>query len=134
MDSPTNIYKEITGFISITVIPKYEPIHSNPAIGKYIFSYQIIMENLGLVPVQLMSRHWNITDSINVKREISGEGVIGLQPEIEPGEEFTYSSWCPLHSPIGKMSGFYTFINKHSNEKFEVLIPEFLLVSDFKLN
>lgn len=134
MGDQTNIYKEITGFMSVTVIPRYEPVHSNPSVGKYIFSYQVTMENLGQVPVKLLSRHWEITDSINSKREITGEGVVGLQPQLEPGEDFTYSSWCPLHSPIGKMSGHYVFLNEQNHETFEVIIPEFLLVADFKLN
>lgn len=120
--------------MSVTVIPRYEPVHSNPSVGKYIFSYQVTMENLGQVPVKLLSRHWEITDSINSKREITGEGVVGLQPQLEPGEDFTYSSWCPLHSPIGKMSGHYVFLNEQNHETFEVIIPEFLLVADFKLN
>ncbi len=134
MDSSTKVYKEITGFMSISVVPKYEPIHSNPAVGKYIFSYHITMENMGLVPVKLLTRHWHIMDSINVQREISGDGVIGLQPVLDPSEEFSYSSWCPLHSPIGKMSGYYVFLNMNTKEKFEVSIPEFILVADFKLN
>lgn len=134
MDNLSKTYKEITGFMSISVVPKYEAVHSNPSVGKYIFSYHITMENMGLVPVKLISRHWYIVDSINVQREISGEGVIGLQPVLEPGEDFSYSSWCPLHSPIGKMSGHYIFMNLHTKEKFEVTIPEFILVSDFKLN
>lgn len=95
-------YSAITDDISISVVPKYEPSESNPAIGKFIYSYQITIENLSKDTVKLISRHWYIVDSIQEKREVKGEGVVGVQPELNPGETFQYMSWCPLHSPIGK--------------------------------
>lgn len=134
MTNKSNIYTEITEDISITVVPKYEAAESNPAIGKFIYSYQVTIENLGNETVKLLTRHWHIVDSIQIKREISGEGVIGLQPELKAGEVFQYMSWCPLNSPIGKMYGTYTFINMAQKSTFTVRIPEFVLVSDFKLN
>jgi ApaG protein len=127
-------YLEITNDISIQVVPKYLHDESNPAIGKFIHSYQIFIENQGKDTVKLLSRHWYIVDSIQEKREVKGEGVVGVQPEIRSGENFQYMSWCALHSPIGKMYGTYTFSNMATNTVFKVKIPEFLLVSDFKLN
>ncbi len=134
MTDKTKIYTQVTNDISISVIPAYEAADSNPAIGKFIYSYQVTIENLGHDTVKLLTRHWHIVDSIQIKREISGEGVIGQQPELHPGEMFQYMSWCPLNSPIGKMFGTYTFINLDKKSTFTVEIPEFVLVSDFKLN
>ncbi len=134
MTDKHKIYNEVTDDISISVMPKYESDESNPAIGKFIYSYQVIIENLGLDTVKLLSRHWYIVDSIQEKREVKGEGVVGVQPELKPGESFQYMSWCPLHSPIGKMFGNYQFINLTAKTTFTVNIPEFLLISDFKLN
>lgn len=128
------IYNEVTNNISISVVPHYESLESNPAIGKNIFSYHVKIDNLGLDKVQLLSRHWHIVDSNTLKREISGEGVIGLQPELTAGESFEYTSWCLLQTPMGKMYGTYEFINLDTNEKFEVVIPVFKLHADFKLN
>jgi ApaG protein len=134
MTDKTKIYTQVTNDISISVQPAYEAADSNPAIGKFIYSYQVTIENLSNDLVKLLTRHWHIVDSIQIKREISGEGVIGQQPELHPGDVFQYMSWCPLNSPIGKMYGTYTFINLDKKTTFTVDIPEFVLVSDFKLN
>jgi ApaG protein len=134
MTQESKEYNEITEGIRISVIPSYVASESNPAIGKFIYSYQVTIENLSKDTVKLLSRHWHIVDSIQVRREVNGEGVIGQQPELHPGDIFQYMSWCPLHSPIGKMYGTYTFINLDEKKTFEVNIPEFLLISDFKLN
>ena len=134
MTDKYKIYNEVTDDISISVMPKYESDESNPSIGKFIYSYHVIIENLGSDTVKLLSRHWYIVDSIQEKREVKGEGVVGVQPELKPGESFKYMSWCPLHSPIGKMFGHYFFINLNTKTTFKVSIPEFLLISDFKLN
>jgi ApaG protein len=134
MTDKTKIYSAISNNISISVVPRYIPEESNPAIGKFIYSYEITIQNLGDSTVQLISRHWHIRDSIQVKREVKGEGVVGKQPILLPGESFSYMSWCPLDSPIGKMSGTFTFIHTDTEDSFEAEIPEFLLISDFKLN
>ncbi|MFZ1748843.1 MAG: Co2+/Mg2+ efflux protein ApaG [Saprospiraceae bacterium] len=134
MDQKSKIYSSVTDDICISVVPRYEAEESNPAIGKFIYSYHITIENLSKDPVKLLSRHWHIIDSIQLRREVVGDGVIGQQPELRPGDTFQYMSWSPLHSPIGKMFGTFTFINLRSKITFEVDIPEFILVSDFKLN
>ncbi|MBK9737373.1 MAG: Co2+/Mg2+ efflux protein ApaG [Saprospiraceae bacterium] len=134
MTDKNRIYNAITEQISISVIPRYEAEESNPAIGKFIFSYQVTIENIGLITVKLLSRHWHITDSIQIRREVKGEGVIGKQPVLKSGDVFNYMSWCPLNSPIGKMSGIYIFQRVEDKSTFEVVVPEFVLISDFKLN
>lgn len=134
MQDKTNQYQAVTENICISVQPKYEASESNPAIGKFIYSYYVTIENKGRSKVKLLSRHWHIVDSIQIKRQVNGEGVIGQQPELKSGEVFEYMSWCPLNSPIGKMFGHYTFLNMDQNVTFQVMIPEFILVSDFKLN
>ncbi|MBC7885198.1 MAG: Co2+/Mg2+ efflux protein ApaG [Saprospiraceae bacterium] len=134
MTEKNKIYTAITEMISISVQPKYEAEESNPAIGKFIYSYQVTIENTGMNKVRLLSRHWYIVDSIQIRREVKGDGVIGKQPVLDPGSVFQYMSWCPLNSPIGKMYGNYTFERIEDKTTFEVTVPEFLLVSDFKLN
>jgi len=134
MTDNQNIYKAVTKYIIISVVPRYEAAESNPAIGKFVFSYHITVENSGKHRVKLISRNWYIVDSIQSRRQISGEGVVGQQPELHPGDSFSYMSWCPLQSAIGKMFGSYTFYNFDENEHFDVKIPEFKLIADFKLN
>lgn len=134
MTDKNKIYTAVTEMISISVQPRYEAEESNPAIGKFIYSYQVTIENNSFVNVKLLSRHWYIIDSIQIRREVKGEGVIGKQPILAPGGSFQYVSWCPLNSPIGKMYGSYTFERLEDKSTFEVVVPEFLLISDFKLN
>jgi ApaG protein len=99
-----------------------------------MFSYKINIENLSDYTVQLISRHWYIFDSNGTHREVEGEGVIGVQPVIEPHENYEYVSGCNLKTEIGKMSGTYTFKRLVDNQLFEVTIPEFELLCPFKLN
>lgn len=120
--------------IRIEVISKYESHHSLPAQEKFVHSYQITIRNTGRDTVQLLRRHWIITDSSATIREVKGDGVIGLQPIIESNQSHTYTSWCPLNSEVGKMSGSYTMINLVTNEYFEVVVPEFPLIADYVLN
>lgn len=134
MTDKNKIYSSISNDISISVLPKYAAAESNPAIGKFIYSYEITIENLSNATVKLLSRHWHIADSIQIKREVKGDGVVGQQPVLKPGQKFYYMSWCPLDSPIGKMYGTFTFKNLDDFSEFLVEIPEFILVSDFKLN
>ncbi|MCE2788372.1 MAG: Co2+/Mg2+ efflux protein ApaG [Saprospiraceae bacterium] len=134
MKTKNNTYESTSNQVHIRVTPRYEANESNPAIGKFIYSYHITLTNENPFTVQLLQRTWHIVDSIQERREIRGKGVVGQQPVLAPGESFSYTSWCPLHSPIGKMFGSYDFLNLVNSQQFEVEIPEFLLVSDFKLN
>ncbi len=124
----------ITKGIKVSVETFYQPAYSRPLEMKYIFSYHIIIENLSDETVQLLRRHWFIYDSNGVIREIEGEGVIGKQPVLAPGETHQYASWSPLTTEMGKMYGTYLFQRQEDKEQFEVNIPEFHLLAPFKLN
>ncbi len=124
----------ITNGIRITVSPRYEEQHSNPLDHKYLYSYHVIIENLSEHTVQLLRRHWNILDSSGVKKEVHGDGVIGKQPVLLPGQLHEYSSWCPLLTGLGKMSGYYSMKRLDDNQIFRVEIPAFELIAPFTLN
>lgn len=94
--------------------------------GPYVFAYTIEIENVGQRTAQLLSRHWIIIDAHNVVQEVKGDGVVGEQPTLRPGERFEYTSGCPLPTPVGTMKGTYTFIGE-GGEQFDVPVSEFLL-------
>lgn len=94
--------------------------------GPYVFAYTIEIENVGERTAQLLSRHWIITDAHNIVQEVKGDGVVGEQPTLRPGERFEYTSGCPLPTPVGTMKGTYTFVGE-GGEQFDVPVPEFLL-------
>ena len=98
----------------------------------FAFGYQISIENQGNTTVQLISRYWTIKDSLNETEIVQGEGVIGKQPILKPGETHTYQSGCLLHSPFGSMSGYYTM--QDSGKKFKVKIPNFKLFAPYAVN
>ena len=128
------VYSQLSSGVRISVVPKYMAKESNPAIGKFIFSYEVQIHNSRKNPVKLLNRHWFIYESILIQREVKGEGVVGIQPEIIPGNTFQYTSWSPLNSSIGKMVGRYEFEDLETKELFSVQIPEFILTADFILN
>ena len=120
--------------IEVSIVPHYHNDMSKPSLNKYVHSYLVTITNHGGLDVQLLSRHWIITDSNSKVRHVKGEGVIGQQPILEPGQSHNYKSWCPMSTPVGKMSGTYTLIRLVDNSAFEVVIPEFKLIADFKNN
>jgi len=120
--------------IKISVEPFYQADYSKPAESKYIFAYRITIQNLGATTVQLLSRYWRISDSNGNIREVEGEGVVGKQPVLAPGESHQYVSWCQLHTDIGKMSGNYQMVDRTYQQPFEVEIPAFRLITPFKCN
>lgn len=124
----------ITNDIRVSVESHYSPDYSNPAAAKYIFVYRIIIENLGHETVQLLKRHWLIFDAGGSRRQVDGEGVIGQQPILHPGEQHQYTSWCPLAAPIGYMSGHYEFKDTIQERTFSVRIPKFNLIAPQVLN
>lgn len=126
--------QQISEGVSITVETFYQEAQSNPLRSDYLFAYRITIENLLPAQVQLLSRHWYIIDSSGLNREVEGEGVIGRQPVIAPGESYQYVSAANLNSDIGKMHGSYTMQNMETGLQFKVAIPEFDLVAPFKLN
>jgi ApaG protein len=124
----------ITEGVKISVETVYQPEYSNPANDHFMFAYKINIENLTEYSVQLMRRHWFIFDSNGTHREVEGEGVVGLQPVIDPGQSHEYVSGCNLKTDIGKMSGSYEMRRLVDDEEFEVKIPEFNMIAAYKLN
>jgi ApaG protein len=123
-----------TRLIRVSVHSFYREDVSDAAEQAFIFAYRIILENLGNTPVQLISRFWEISDSLSENKQVQGEGVVGEQPVIIPGESYQYVSWSPLTSEIGKMKGLYLFKDLSNDEMFEVEIPEFILQTPARLN
>ncbi len=120
------MYYELTQGIEVTVVPEYLADQSSPEDSEYVFSYQITIANKGDTEVQLLSRHWIITDGNGAIHEVKGSGVIGQQPKLKPGETHQYSSYCPLPTPTGNMRGTYQMVN-HLGATFDVKIPLFFL-------
>ena len=123
-----------TAGIKITVETRYQTEDSQPFKNNYIFSYLLRIENTTPHDIQLLRRHWYIYDSNSVYREVEGKGVIGFQPVIEPGQIHEYCSGCHLETDMGKMSGYYIFQRLEDGFEFKVEIPEFQLISPYRLN
>ncbi|HUR09966.1 MAG TPA: Co2+/Mg2+ efflux protein ApaG [Flavitalea sp.] len=125
---------KISDGVEISVETYYQPDYSNPVSGEYMFAYRITIENHNKYPVKLLRRHWYIVDSNGSTREVEGEGVVGVQPSIEPADRYQYVSGCNLRTEMGKMYGTYTMENLHNKLQFEVNIPLFEMIVPFKLN
>ncbi len=128
------ITKALTQGVEISVKTAYQPSHSSPREGYYFFSYTITIENKNDFSIQLISRHWHIFDSNGDYRQVQGEGVVGEQPIIEPGKQYSYTSGCNLKTELGKMSGTYTMLRLFDDKTFEANIPEFTMLLEAKLN
>ena len=122
------MYTAMTHDIQVTVIPEFLPDRSDPGNGQYFWSYTVEIANLGPKLVQLIARHWLITDASGKVQEVQGLGVVGEQPVLQPGESFRYTSGCPLSTPSGIMAGNYRMADEHGSA-FQVLIPTFSLDS-----
>lgn len=112
--------------IRIDVATNYVVDQSEPDVGKYVFVYTITIENLGDIPAKLLSRHWVITDANGKVQEVTGDGVVGEQPHLHPGETFRYSSGAVLETPVGAMEGSYR-MEADNGINFEAPIPPFTL-------
>ncbi len=126
--------QQVTKGIKISVHTNFEGKRYQNLKMYHAFSYSITIENQCSDTVQLISRHWNIYDSLNNTEIVEGEGVIGKKPILHPNEKYTYTSHCLLVSPIGSMNGFYNMINFSSSKNFEVQIPTFQLMVPAKFN
>src|SRR5688572_12774919 len=124
----------ITHDIRVHVETQYQEEQSDPSNELFLFAYRITIENHGDHVIQLMRRHWYIFDSIAEMREVEGEGVVGQQPILQPGDSHTYISACNLRSDMGKMSGTYLFERLSDGSRFEVSIPEFTMLVPLRLN
>lgn len=122
------MYSEVTHSIRITVEPTFLEDQSAPEDFHYFWAYQVTIENLGRETVQLLRRHWQITDSMGNFHEVKGDGVVGEQPVLEPGESFEYTSGTPLATPSGIMFGSYQMVNELGS-RFDVSVPAFSLDS-----
>jgi ApaG protein len=120
------MYQAITHDVAVSVQPEYQADRSEPAKRQFFWAYTVEIENRGTRTVQLKRRHWIITDGRGVKHEVNGEGVVGEEPIIAPGESFRYTSGCPLDTPDGFMVGHYTMIGENG-DRFQVEIPAFSL-------
>jgi ApaG protein len=120
------MYQAITHDIIVTVDPTYMTERSEPEKRQYFWAYEVEIENRGTQTVQLVRRHWIITDGRGQKHNVRGTGVIGEEPFIPPGEIFRYTSGCPLDTPDGFMVGSYTMVTEDGSS-FEVAIPAFSL-------
>ena len=117
-----------TDGVTVRVSVSYLPEQSEPERGRWFWAYHIRLENEGLETVQLLTRHWTITDGRGARHTVEGEGVVGEQPVIEPGASFDYVSGCPLSTPTGHMQGTYHMIGE-DGAAFDVTIPKFALVA-----
>jgi ApaG protein len=125
---------KVTEGVKVSVETFYQPDYSNPVNSEYMFAYRITIENNNAYPVKLLRRHWHIFDSNGSHREVEGEGVVGVQPQITPGEQYQYISGCNLRTEMGKMYGTYLMENIPSKKQFHVNIPMFEMVVPFKMN
>ncbi len=128
------MFSQTTSNIKVSVIPEYDSKNSYPSENRYVFKYNITIENDGDFPIQVLKRKWLIFDVGFGFTEIIGDGVIGLTPEIPVNENFTYFSNVMLRSGVGHMSGKYLVRNMDTQENFEIDIPKFNLLSEVLSN
>lgn len=123
----------VTRGVRIEVEPSYVKEESDPQRDSYFFAYRVRIENTGNTTVQLISRHWIITDAQGHTEEVQGPGVVGKTPQLKPGEQFEYVSFCPLPTPVGTMQGGYT-MQTDEGEHFIAKIDPFTLAMPYALN
>ncbi|MGD0892897.1 MAG: Co2+/Mg2+ efflux protein ApaG [Terracidiphilus sp.] len=119
-------YRAITKEIAVSVTPTYLEAQSSPESSQYFWAYRVIIENRGQETVQLLSRHWMITNARGELTEVKGPGVVGEQPVLRTGERFEYTSGVPLDTTSGMMGGAYQ-MESESGERFDIEIPTFSL-------
>lgn len=127
------IFSKVTQDIKVSVIPSFLEEYSEPSEEHYVWAYTIQVENLGDKQVQLLNRHWVITDAIGHTEEVRGPGVVGEQPVLKPGEGFRYTSGTSLHTPSGIMAGTYEMTDNNGNH-FPIEVPAFSLDSPYQIS
>jgi ApaG protein len=125
-------YEASTRNILVKVTPFYLADQSEPDEGRFIWAYRVSIENRGRSTVQLMRRTWRITDAQGRTELVQGDGVVGEQPVLQPGEAFEYTSGTPLETPSGFMVGDYHMVDKGTGKPFDVAIPAFSLDSPYQ--
>ena len=123
----------VTNNVRVEVESRYSPQHSQLFQDRWVFQYSIRITNEGYETVQLLSRHWIITDAADSTEEVKGSGVVGEQPVLRPGESFEYSSWCPLKTSSGVMRGTYRMIGESGNQ-FDIEIAPFALKARYTVH
>jgi ApaG protein len=130
---PAPVSEAVTEDIRVEVLSQFSPENSRPAEGEWVFQYTVRITNLGQETVQLVSRHWIITDGFERTEEVRGPGVVGAQPVLAPGESFKYSSWCPLKTPTGVMRGEYQ-MTAANGRRFDIEIAPFALKARYTVH
>ena len=123
----------VTNGVRVQVRARYAPDHSEPLHQQWMFLYHITISNEGSETVQLISRHWFITDASDKVQEVKGLGVVGRQPTLAPGESFEYTSGCPLRTPFGSMQGTYQMVTS-GGRRFDAEIAPFALSGPYTLH
>ncbi|MEO5668761.1 MAG: Co2+/Mg2+ efflux protein ApaG [Bdellovibrionota bacterium] len=129
----TDNYVQVTHNVRVSVFPQFSVEHSNVDMGTFVYLYTITITNESEEILQLLSRHWIITDGLGNEEQVIGEGVVGQKPVLNPGGSFSYTSSCPLKTPSGSMKGRYQ-LKSSTTEIFDVQIPEFYLRDSRLLN
>jgi ApaG protein len=124
--SDIQTYKETTNYISVSVSPEYLHQQSEPSDNHFTWAYHVHIENSGSISIQVLARHWKVTDIKGQSHEIVGDGLVGKQPVLKSGEVFQYSSGTPLSTPSGFMSGSFLLISE-GGELFNAQVPSFSL-------
>jgi ApaG protein len=122
----------VTHSIRVEVMSRHSPENSRQQ-GEWVFEYTVRITNQGSATVQLLSRHWIITDAFDHVEEVQGPGVVGEQPVLAPGQSFQYSSWCPLKTPTGMMRGSYQMV-REDGERFDAEIAPFGLKARYTVH
>ena len=132
MTAPRSGSETVTHNVRVRVTPFFIPRESDPARNVFVFGYRILIHNEGDATVQLLSRHWLIIDGDGEQHEVQGEGVIGHTPVLQPGQEFEYTSFCPLQTEWGTMEGAYQMI-REDGWMFDAKIGRFYLTTESRM-
>ncbi|REG90680.1 Co2+/Mg2+ efflux protein ApaG [Algoriphagus antarcticus] len=122
---------KVTSGIQVCVEVTYQSEFSSPHQHHFVFTYKVTIENRSNQTVQLLRRRWEISDAAEVRKIVEGDGVVGQQPILEPGESHSYVSGCNLKSGLGKMNGVFFMEKLFNGSKFEVIIPEFQMIASY---
>jgi ApaG protein len=122
----------VTQSIRVEVLARHSPENSQPLQDDWVFQYTVRITNQGTDTVQLISRHWIITDALDHIEEVRGLGVVGEQPVLAPGQSFKYSSWCPLKTPTGTMRGSYQMVRSDGSQ-FDIDVAPFGLKARYTI-
>jgi ApaG protein len=133
MRDPSLASETLTHGVRVRVEPEYLPDQSEPSAGLWVHCYHVDIRNEGETPVQLLSRHWIITNAEGKEEHVHGPGVVGMQPVIEPGRSFQYTSGCPLDTAVGSMHGSFQMVAR-DGARFDALIEPFTLADPLALN